>query len=298
MISFLKKLLTKGEDNKARERIFDVTKKNDGVNYIDDFIGLINLKNVHMTEVYKENEPCLYIRHDVDHSLEMGLKKAEVEAELGYKSTYFLLPTGSYGEEKNYYGTLEDGKIKYDSKLIDKCKRLLELGHHIGLHNDMVAMSLKLRKDPAELIKRELDYFDKHNIELVGTAAHGSPLARQLKFNNRELFDGCIRKGWEQGRTIEHNGWKVKLHSLNLSDFGFQYEAYSLPRDSRISESGGRWGGRILGNQIDRDKMFNDFNLEEFKKLISTLTPNSGVRAMQVMTHPCHWEVKENGNNQ
>jgi hypothetical protein len=128
---------------------------------------------------------------------------------------------------------------------------------------------------------------------LIGTASHGSPLARELKYNNRELFNGCIRKGWVPGRAIQYNGWKVKLGSLELSDFRFEYEAYSLPRDSRISDSGGKWGGIVNGNQIDKIKMKENFNLEEFRKIFAYLTSDSGVKAMQVMTHPCHWELAE-----
>ncbi|SFH81200.1 hypothetical protein SAMN05192551_103132 [Tindallia magadiensis] len=268
-----------------------IIKKNDGTDYINDFLNIINLKNVPMEKVNEISEPRFFIRHDVDHSIDMAVEIAEVEAKNGYTSTFFLLPPGSYNKKKNYYGWLENGEIKHDPELIRKCKEILSYGHQIGFHNDIIAASLKWRQDPAEILKKEVDYFHKNGVRLVGTAAHGSPLARELEFNNRELFEGCIRKGREVGRTIEYNNWKVKTHSLTLSDFGFEYEAYSLPRDSRISESGGKWGGRIVGLQIDKERLFNHFNLDEFQEIISRLQPDAKVKSMQVMTHPCHWEV-------
>lgn len=270
-----------------------VIKKNDHVEFLADLIDLIQLKNVRMHEVLGESEPCFFIRHDVDHDLDFALHIAEAEASRGYRATYFLLPPGSYEKVDNYYGTLENNTIVHAPDLLDKCRRLVDLGHDLGLHNDMVSMALTARKNPADLIAREVDYFDRHQLTLKGTASHGNPLARELQYNNRELFQSCIRKGWVPGRTICYNDWQVTLHSLKLEEFGFQYEAYSLPRDSRISESGGKWGGKILGYQIDRQKMFEQFDLDEFRGIISRLTPDSGVKTMQVMTHPCHWTLGE-----
>lgn len=268
-----------------------IVKKNDGVNYIDDFLKLITVKNIRMTEASKCTQPSFFIRHDVDHSLAMAVKIAEIEAAHGFLSTFFLLPPGSYGEENNYYGYIHKGKIIHHQDLIEKCKYIADLGHEIGLHNDMVSRSLVTREHPKQLIDREVDFFKSYGLTMGGTASHGSPLARQLKYNNRELFKGCIRKGWETRRIISHNNWQVKLHSLELSEFDFQYEAYSLQRDSRISDSGGKWGGRVAGHRIDKESMQKSFNLNHFRQIISQVTPDSGVKVMQVMTHPCHWEV-------
>ncbi len=187
-----------------------IIKKNDGVRYIHDFLNLIQLKNVPMTEVCKMEEPCFFIRHDVDHDIDTALAIAKIEAKSNYRSTFFLLPPGSYGQH-NYYGRIENGQVVHDPLLIDKCHRLIDLGHNLGFHSDLVSMSLKSQQDPCDLLAPEVEFFNKHNIHLVGTASHGNPLARQLKYNNREIFEGCIRKGWEPGRTIKHKKWQVVL---------------------------------------------------------------------------------------
>ena len=266
-----------------------IIKKSDEVNYIDDFIGIIDLPLVRMADVLNRPGPCFYLRHDVDHEIEMALAMAEVEARAGLTSTYFLLTPGSYQPDFNYYGRLDNGRIVHDAKLIDHCKKLIDLGHDIGFHNDLVSLSFRVHRQPQDLLQEEVDFFDKHSIKLVGTAAHGNPLARQLGYNNKELFEGCLRKDSEIGRILEYEGWKVRLHNLRLEDFGFAFEAYSLPRDSRLSESGSKWGGRIAGVRRDWPSFNANFQIEEFRKLMKTATADNGVKYFQVMTHPNHW---------
>jgi hypothetical protein len=268
-----------------------IVKRDDGVDFIADLLERIDLKHVAMHEVEDETEPCFYVRHDVDKSLARALDIARVEHAQGYRSTFFLLTPGSYGEETNYYGTLEGDRIHHDPKLVDHCKTLLDLGHEIGFHSDLVSLSIHTGRAPGDLLADEVEYFQQHGIPFIGTAAHGSPLARQKKYNNRELFEGCIRKGWTPGRTIEHRGRTVRLHSLRLEDFGFRYEAYSLPRDSRFSESGGRWGGRIAGDRFPREEMAEHFDLARFRSLVERANAANGVKAMSVMTHPCYWKA-------
>jgi hypothetical protein len=269
-----------------------IVKRSDQVDYIDDLLALIDLKPVRMHEVLACSEPCFYVRHDVDRDLDRALDIAEVEARHGVVSTYFLLTPGSYGEQRNYYGSLEGDRIRQDSMLIEKCRRLIDLGHDLGFHNDLVALSLRTGVSPHELLEREVAFFAEHDLHLVGTAAHGSPLARQLKYNNRELFDGCIRRGWTPGRTIQHAGRSVRLHSLKLNDYGFAYEAYSLPRDSRFSESGTVWGGRIAGERFPKEQMQQRFDLDVFRAFLDRASAEHGVRNLSILTHPCHWDAR------
>lgn len=76
------------------------------------------------------NEPTLsdqrviFLRHDIDVSIDMALKMAEVETELGVRSTYFALPNCST------YNLLEDASLK-------KLVQIAEMGHWIGLHIDL-----------------------------------------------------------------------------------------------------------------------------------------------------------------
>jgi hypothetical protein len=63
------------------------------------------------------------LRHDVDFSLEDALPLAEIEAGLGVRATYFVLPHGPY----NLLGPPSFGLLR----------RILDLGHHLGVHYDV-----------------------------------------------------------------------------------------------------------------------------------------------------------------
>ncbi len=277
----------------------NLVKKTDGVNYIRDFLNLIQLKNVSMAQVKTTKEPCFYIRHDVDHDIDTALAIAKIEAKSNYRSTFFLLPPGSYGQH-NYYGRIVNGRVVHDPLLIDKCRRLIDFGHDVGFHNDIVSLALIMRQIPKDLLASEVEFFEKHNIHLVGTAAHGNPLCQKLKYLNQEIFIEYVCNDRETGRIIKYNNHQVTLHTLRLADFRFQFEAYLLPKDSRISDTGGRWAGLIVGRRCDyhvesssiiKKRLYKKFDCREFQSIISMLRPGANVRAMQVMTHPCHWRL-------
>lgn len=72
---------------------------------------------------YSLNEDFIILRHDVDYSVHRALKLAEIEASLGIKATYFLLP------HCEFYNLFE-------KDIFDRVKKIIELGHDIGLHFD------------------------------------------------------------------------------------------------------------------------------------------------------------------
>lgn len=275
-----------------------LNKKDDDVDYFEDILERLPVPALHMEDVKDATGFRWCLRHDVDHDLDISLYMAKAEMDRGYKSTYFLLTPGSYPWVRNYYGWIDGKKVVHDPDLVDKCKYILDCGHRIGLHNDLVSLSLSLKVPPTELLEAELEFFSKHQIPISGTAAHGNPLARKLQYNNRELFEGCIRKGRDYGRTITYRGFSVKLHSVRLEDYDLAYEAYSLPRHSRVSESGRKWGGLCNGVQIDRTALNNSPNVGiNLARYIDLIAGAEGEHSFQFMTHPDHWRAKlDNGN--
>lgn len=81
-------------------------------------------------------------RHDLDMSLETGLRMAEFEHELGVRATYFFLFSSPF------YNLLSEGSFAYPRKFI-------ELGHEVGLHYD-VSCYAALSSDPAALLRSEM----------------------------------------------------------------------------------------------------------------------------------------------
>ena len=70
-----------------------------------------------------DNSKEIYLRHDIDFSLEDALKIAFIEKELDIKSTYFIMLSS------NSYNPL-------NQKNKEVIKKILDLGHEISLHFD------------------------------------------------------------------------------------------------------------------------------------------------------------------
>ncbi|UIJ44431.1 hypothetical protein LZK98_15360 [Sphingomonas cannabina] len=71
----------------------------------------------------RPEEPCMYLRHDVDLSLEHAATMAQVEGEMGVTSTYFvLLSTDIYNPAS--------------AKSRALMTQIMDCGHEIGLHFD------------------------------------------------------------------------------------------------------------------------------------------------------------------
>jgi hypothetical protein len=62
-------------------------------------------------------------RHDVDFSVHRALRLAEIEAQAGVRATYFMYP------HSQFYNLLSE-------LVLPKAKRIIELGHDLGLHFD------------------------------------------------------------------------------------------------------------------------------------------------------------------
>ena len=74
-----------------------------------------------------ENYPrCVILRHDIDNSIEKSIQLAELEAQLGVKSTFFVLVTS------DFYNVASKKSLK-------GLHKIQMLGHEIGLHFDEVA---------------------------------------------------------------------------------------------------------------------------------------------------------------
>lgn len=75
---------------------------------------------------YQTHPRCVILRHDIDNSLSQALRLAEIEAEEGVKSTWFVLL------RTDFYNPASAASQK-------TLRRIRELGHEIGLHFDEMA---------------------------------------------------------------------------------------------------------------------------------------------------------------
>lgn len=73
----------------------------------------------------REKSDSVYIRHDIDFSVAHTIAMAEAENQFAISSTYYILLTGPYNI--------------FHEKSSLAIRRLVELGHEIGLHYDLKA---------------------------------------------------------------------------------------------------------------------------------------------------------------
>lgn len=193
------------------------------------------------------DRPVLGLRHDVDERLDNALRLAALEHERGLRATYFVLHTAAYWRSPT---------------LLEDLRRLQELGHEVGWHNDLVSLELVDGVDPVEYLRRELGRLRSAGIDVVGTAAHGSIWCAILGFDNNAFFTD-FPEAERPARPI---------HTASLAEMGLEYEAYDLAEDhyfsdARFDEQGRRWHPDLLD-----------------PRLVAR-----GETAI-VLVHPCHWD--------
>ena len=101
----------------------------------NDYKNIINLIRKHIpivdfSDVSKKTKKFCVLRHDIEFSIDRAYELAKVENELGVTSTYTVQV------RNNTYNALSE-------KNIDLIKRIKDLGHHIGLHQNPPLMDLK-----------------------------------------------------------------------------------------------------------------------------------------------------------
>lgn len=92
------------------------------------YIRLLSLLRQHAYETvdyhdYEGHPRCVILRHDIDTDLAQAVRFAELEAQEGVRSTYFVLL------RTNFYNPASSGNL-------EQLHRIQALGHEIGLHFD------------------------------------------------------------------------------------------------------------------------------------------------------------------
>lgn len=111
---------------------------------------------------YQQNGNLCFWRHDVDLSLKRAYRISLIEAEENVFSTFFL------SLHSRFYNLLESDSLKLVFKIIDH-------GHHIGLHFDMNYFRNSNRKNESldTVIKKEKKYLkDILGVKLNGISFH------------------------------------------------------------------------------------------------------------------------------
>lgn len=217
------------------------------------------------------------LRHDVDHDLDLALEMAHKEHKLGFKASYFILPSAPYWQA--------------DERLVDKCLQLQDYGHEVGLHvNSMAEWVSGTTDDIKASLSRQLDFLRDGGVDLTGIAAHGDKLCYEHNLSNYWCFEELRPAdpyAAENGRTAEgpyeadmtprllypsdhiarrSDGTKFDLWSISMANLGLEYHAWHTKFDQYFSDSTGGW-----------------------KRSPDPLNTLRGNERWQVLIHPEHW---------
>jgi hypothetical protein len=216
--------------------------------YLD---SLARLPKTRPLKEFRPGDSGVFLRHDVDHDLDLALEMAFWEREAGHRATYFILPTAEYAK---------------DPRLLLKLRQIEAFGHEIGIHLNFLASWVRgeiasVREATASL----LEAWRGAGLRVNGSAAHGDRACYEHSFINywafRELKpedplksedrlspEGIPDPSPERGvryppshQLTRADGAVLPLWSVSMAELGLDYHATHLRMDRYYSDSGGRW---------------------------------------------------------
>jgi len=96
---------------------------------------------------YEATEKCFIVRHDVDFSLNRAVALAEIEREMGISASYLVDP------HSMFYNMAEKSQVAL-------LRRILELGHTLGLHFDANFHEVADESELDSLVGEEADWIE------------------------------------------------------------------------------------------------------------------------------------------
>ena len=214
--------------------------------------GFSFFTHAHFFEYGAFDGKAMYLRHDADRNIEIALLMARIENEMGIKSTYYLLPPGDYEQLENYYGAIVGDRLVPSARLKEVALEIAGLGHEIGLHNDFVQLSEKLGRRVEDVILEQIAYFGSIGIAIRGTASHGSEFVKGHGFINYQIFSECKQAKNEPRSLTLSQGRTFELFGISYRQLGLEYEAYSIKRDTYLSDSSGVFSvNKAVFEQVD-----------------------------------------------
>jgi len=164
------------------------------------------------------------LRHDVDNVIGPAVAMAEWEAVRGYRSTYYILHTSPYWEQKDL--------LRASLETIAGC------GHEIGFHINAVTAAIDTGRPVQEIIEDAVGELRSYGHPVHGVVAHGDNACYRHRFINDEVFTESRRPAYGPASRLVGGVW---LNPVPRSTYGFDYDPNWLRRTVYLSDSGGQW---------------------------------------------------------
>ncbi|MBU1281934.1 MAG: hypothetical protein KJ989_14170 [Gammaproteobacteria bacterium] len=123
-----------------------------------------------MSKIEKSACGDVFLRHDIDISLELALPMARLERGLGIASTYYILLSGPYNP--------------LSASSISAMKELVSLGHDLGLHYDLTLYPHD-EKSASLKLSREIDILGEASGVKIETIVMHAPF-----LGHSDIFEG------------------------------------------------------------------------------------------------------------
>jgi hypothetical protein len=146
------------------------------------------------------------MRHDVEFSIPAALRMAEIEAEQGVQATYFLLQTSDYNP--------------FEEEEAIQIRRILDLGHDIGLHYD-AALFERLGLDPLATAKAQIDLFETFFRTKIHAMSSHMPMRSGKTFSIPGVIDTYDPMYLTEMKYISDStqAWREGVVTENLSKY-------------------------------------------------------------------------------
>jgi len=264
--------------------------RNDLMRLVTDGYQLVSV-NESLNVLGKKKEKIICLRHDVDHSSPATIAMAEIEYQLGVKSTYYF---------------------RHSTKERVVINKLKKMGHEISLHYETLAdmyksdnlskaniydekfKSIYVDRIKDEIYKFRMDF----DVECKTIAAHGAPENRLLNTPNNYIFFNL------------QEDCKIKIYEylgVDLEAYDHQYlgewDAYLSDVPIEIND-GWRYEltpGDIVKRKISRAIILTHPNhwkynfVKRSKKIIKVLFINNKIKSVRFYYYSC---LRKAANNE
>ena len=174
----------------------------------------------------QDGKIALGLRHDIDQNFAAATRASKLLHEFGISGSFYVLHTAFY------YGTLEGRIFNRNQNIIPHLLSMQDQdGNEIGLHTDGLWVYQQWGLDGAHAVKSELKWLRSHNLNIFGTAAHGS--APVYGAENYEIFKG--RAVFDR-KLLVRNEQIIPLQVLDEERLELVYEA-NYPKINKIRKS-------------------------------------------------------------